>query len=165
MKIALCALAVIGCALTGRALASGASRRAKVLQEWMDALMQLRIGMLERHLPVGAALAQSRYAPFRQMGERLGSAGVFAAWTDVSGPLTRHGGNMDCMTGEDLGALNRLFSSMGAGGKSEQEVLFQSALKELGRLEDAARHGGAERLRLYTTLGALCGLAVVVGFL
>ena len=56
-------------------------------------------------------------------------------------------------------------STLGRGGREEQKRLFETALRELGRLEEEAALQGQRQNRLYTSLGALAGAAVAVGFL
>lgn len=68
-------LAAVGAALVGRSLGTVPARRARVLREAMDALQILRIQMLERLLPLHAALAQARFEPFRMVGERMAAGG------------------------------------------------------------------------------------------
>ena len=50
------------------------------------------------------------------------------------------------------------------GTRAAQEALFQTTLRELGRLEAEASKNGAEKGRLYATLGLLCGLTLAIAF-
>ena len=53
---------------------------------------------------------------------------------------------------------------LGADARAGQEALFQTALRELGRLEAEAARSGAEKGRLYATLGLLFGLMLAIAF-
>ena len=165
MRLALLALSAIGAALVGRSFAAACARRSQTLRKCMDALHILRIQMLERLLPLHAALAHARFEPLRQVGERVASGQDAAgAWRALLPSLRARGGALDCLTEEDAAALTALFDGLGAGTRAEQEALFSAALRELGRLEGEAARSGAEKGKLYTTLGFLCGLMLAIAF-
>jgi stage III sporulation protein AB len=123
-------------------------RRAAALRQAMDAMQLLRIQMLERLLPLHAALEKSGFEPFHAEAAQL----------------TKRGAMLDCLTADDLNALAQLFDGLGMTSRAEQEVLFSSALREVGRLESEAAKSGAEKGKLYTTLGLLCGLMLAIAF-
>ena len=165
MRVVLVALAALGAALVGRSMASSCVRRARVLRQAMDALQVLRLQMLERRLPLHAALSASRFEALRLAGERMAAgADAKTAWEQTWRTLSRRGGALDCLAREDAEALSTLFGALGTGTRLEQEALFASALRELGRLESEAARFGAEKGRLYTTLGLLCGLMLAIAF-
>lgn len=165
MRIALALLAAIGSALIGRSVAAGCARRAAVLRAAMDAMQLLRIQMLERLLPLHAALEKSAFEPFRLAGAGvLGGESAHGAWSAARSKLTRRGAALDCLTAQDLSALDGLFAGLGASTRAEQEALFSASLHEIGQLEGEARKSGAEKGRLYTTLGLLGGLMLAIAF-
>ena len=166
MRTALAVLAATLAALIGRSLGAVPARRARVLREAMDALQILRVRMLERLLPLHTALAQSRFEAFRRTGERM-AAGEDAngAWRALLPALARRGGPLDCLSREDLAALTALFDGLGMGARAEQEGLLSGTARELGRLEAEAAKYGAEKARLYATLGLLFGLMLAVAFI
>ena len=166
MRIALALLAAVGSALIGRSIAQGCLRRAAALRQAMDAMQLLRIQMLERLLPLHAALEKSGFEPFRLAGTLLagGESGA-SAWKKAAAKLTKRGAQLDCLTADDLSALSSLFDGLGMSARAEQEVLFASALREVGRLESEAQKSGAEKGKLYTTLGLLCGLMLAIAFI
>lgn len=165
MRVALVVLAAVGAALVGRSLGAVPARRARVLREAMDALQILRIQMLERLLPLHAALAQARFEPFRMVGERMAAGGDAAgAWRVLLPTFSRRGGVLDCLAQEDMAALAALFEGLGVGARAEQEALLSKTARELGRLEGEAAKAGAEKGKLYTTLGLLCGLMLAIAF-
>lgn len=157
---------VVGCTMAGRALSSGQTRRARLLTDVMDAAQILRVHMLDRLLPVNAALSMSASPLLRKLGQEMVSGKCASdAWNALSAREHRHGGLLDSMTGSDMAALSMLFDGLGESGRVEQEKRFQSAIREMGRLEEEARRSGSESARLYTTLGMLTGLALAVGVL
>lgn len=165
MRIALAVLAAVASALVGRSIALGCARRTAVIREAMDAIQLLRIHMLERLLPLHAALEKSQFEPFRLVGRKLLTGdGALAAWRAVLPLLTRRGATLDCLTEEDLSLLFRFFEGLGTSTRLEQEALISATLAEMGRLESEAGKMGAEKGRLYTTLGLLGGLALAIVF-
>ena len=165
MRTLLALLAALGAALAGRSLASACARRGRALRQAMDALQLLRIQMLERRLPLHAALDHTRSDVLRRVGERV-AAGEDAAssWRALLPSLTQRGGALDCLTQEDVSTLTAFFDGLGADARAGQEALFQTALRELGRLEAEAARSGAEKGRLYATLGLLFGLMLAIAF-
>ena len=122
------------------------------------------------HFLVGDAEAVSASDPtrldvLRRVGERV-AAGEDAAssWRALLPSLTRRGGALDCLTQEDVSTLTAFFDGLGADARAGQEALFQTALRELGRLEAEAARSGAEKGRLYATLGLLFGLMLAIAF-
>ena len=84
------------------------------------------------------------------------------AWYEVSCRETARGGRLNSLAAADCEALDRFFMKLGNSSLDEQRMVFDSAIKELGGLEDAARSAGEQKNRLYTALGALAGAAAVV---
>ena len=115
--------------------------------------------------PCTAALDHARSDVLRRVGERV-AAGEDAAssWRALLPSLTRRGGALDCLTQEDVSTLTAFFDGLGADARAGQEALFQTALRELGRLEAEAARSGAEKGRLYATLGLLFGLMLAIAF-
>lgn len=166
MRTLLAALAALGAALLGRSLAAACARRGRALRQAMDELQRARVDMLERRLPLHAALVRSGMEALRRVGESVGAGKSAAeAWRALLPTLTRRGASLDCLTGEDISALTAFFDGLGAGTRAAQEALFQTTLRELGRLEAEASKNGAEKGRLYATLGLLCGLMLAVAFI
>ena len=166
MRTLLALLAALGAALVGRSLAAACARRGRTLRQTMDALQHLRIEMLERRLPLHAALSHARADVLRRVGERVAAGeGAAEAWRALLPALERRGGALDSLTREDISALTAFFDGLGAGARAGQEALFQTALRELGRLEAEAAQNGVEKGRLYATLGLLGGLMLAVAFI
>ena len=86
------------------------------------------------------------------------------AWRVLLPAFSRRGGVLDCLAQEDMAALAALFEGLGIGARAEQEALLSKTARELGRLEGEAAKAGAEKGKLYTTLGLLCGLMLAIAF-
>ena len=164
-RLALAAIVIFACALMGHAFAKGNVRRAKLLAETMDGMQFLKVHMLDRLLPLAAALEKSQAYILKEIGALMKGCSAWDAWQALCLRERARGRQMDCLTEDDVDALNAFFDGLGGSGRSEHKAIFDSAIKTLGHLESAARKDGAEKVRLYTTLGALAGVAAVIGFL
>lgn len=165
LKLALAAVVILCCALAGRAVAAGSLRRSRALRQIMDGLQLLRIHMLDRSLPLPLALGQVQEPLMQAMAGAVEGKTCAAAWQETQARLCKKGAALDCLTGGDCLVMQNFFSTLGRGGREEQKRLFETALRELGRLEEEATLQGQRQNRLYTSLGALAGAAVAVGFL
>jgi stage III sporulation protein AB len=164
LRLALGAVSIFLCALIGRAFAKGNIRRAQLLAETMDGMQMLRVHMLDRLFPLASALEKSQAYVLSQTGAGMKGCGAGEAWRALRAREMRRAGKLDCLTHADADALDAFFDGLGSAGRSEHKMIFDAAIRALGRLESAARSEGAEKLRLYTTLGALAGVAAVIGF-
>lgn len=165
VRLALGCAVIVFCTMAGRAFAGGNARRAKLLAEMMDALQMLRVHMLDRLMPLGTALSRSQSHILNEMGTAVDKTGAAAAWSEIKSRELRRGGRLDCLSGRDIQVLDGLFEALGTTGRSEQKPVIDGAIKELGILEAEARSKSGEKSRLYTTLGALAGVAVVIGMI
>ena len=161
-KIALCGAVTLLCAMTGKSFAGTNARRAKLLAELMDALQLLKVHMLDRLMPLEAALSLSKSLLLIKVGEHVAKSGAYNAWQTIKSREMKRGGIMDCLSVKDAEVLERLFEALGSSGRNEQRPIIDSAIKELGLLEAQARSESGEKGRLYTILGALAGVAIVI---
>ena len=72
------------------------------------------------------------------------------------------GKSADCLLEQDLAPLDRLFEHLGECSRAEQEEAIRTCI---GRMESAlskARERSVQISRLYTSVGLLTGLAIVV---
>ena len=162
LRILLSAVVVICGGFAGRTLARVDMRRARLLAETMDSMQLLRIHMLDSLMPLGTALSRSQGYILRGTGELMGEMGAAQAWHEFSCRQTARGGRLDSLTQDDCAALDRFFFCLGRTSGEEQRQTFDSVIKELGVLESAARSSGERKHRLYTSLGALAGLSLVI---
>ena len=165
IKLALSAAVICFCTMTGRMFAGRNSRRARMLAELMDAIQLLRVHMLDRLLPMKAALERSQSFALNETGAAMDGTSAAAAWQIVKERQLRRGGKLDCLSARDIDVLDKLFESLGTTGISEQRPIIDGTIKELGLLEAAAKAECNEKGRLYTTLGALAGVALVIGLI
>jgi len=162
LKLVLSVAAVAACAFAGRALARVDMRRSGILAETMDSLQLLRIHMLDGLMPLSAALKRSEGYILRGTGEMMTDISAAEAWHEFSCRQTARGGKLDSLAPADCDTLDRFFFSLGRSSREEQGRVFETAIKELGELEHSARESGARKHRLYTSLGALAGTALVI---
>ena len=165
MKLMLSGAVMLLCTMAGRTFAARNARRARLLAEFMDALQMLRVHMLDRLMPLSAALIRSQSPVLRDMGQDIDSAGAAAAWQKFKAREMKRGGRLDCLSQRDAQVLDELFGVLGGSGRSEQKQVIDAAIRELGILEAAARAESGEKSKLYTTLGALAGAAAVIGMI
>lgn len=165
LRLVLGGVAIFCSALIGRAFGKGNVRRAKLLAETMDGMQLLKVHMLDRLLPLAAALEKSQSYVLREVGALMKGCSAADAWQALRTREQKRNGRLDCLTAEDAEVLDTFFEALGASGRTEHKAIFDAAIKALGRLESAARKDGAEKVRLYTTLGALAGVAAVIGFI
>ncbi len=164
-RLMLAALITICATLAGRTIAAGRIRHADDIRKLMDDLQMLRVFTLDRLLPMGSALGEMKFEALRLTGEEMrkhSRESVRAAWDQVCLNEKREGGCMEAFSDEETAAVSRLFDALGTIGKREHEAVYAGAIAELGKQEEAVRALGKEKLRLYTSLGALSGLAVGV---
>ena len=163
LRVAASAALVASGALAGRSMAGSQRRRAEALHQLAGAVDALAHAMLARRLPLGDALSDPGCAAFGQAG-RLVSAGHApeAAWRAAYAGLSARGGPLDALRAEDARALATLFQGLGVGGAQAQRALLDEAGRTLAQLGEAAQKARDEQGRLYTTLGALTGMAAAV---
>lgn len=165
VRAALSAVIVGACAFAGRSLAKADMRRASMLAETMDSMQLLRIHMLDGLAPLNTALCRSNGYIMKSTGELMADMTVTEAWLEISAKQTVKGGRLDSLDREDIAVLDRFFYDIGRSSQEELRHIFDTTIRELGRLEAAARTGGDRKYRMYTSLGALTGLAVVVALM
>ena len=119
--------------------------------------------MLFRKLPLETALRESEIALFREIGENMeGAQPASRAWHEVKRHRSARGETMDCLQKEELAVLDAFFDQLGTSGAREQAALVERTLAELDALRQNGTKICAERVRLYTALGALTGAALAI---
>ena len=155
-------VAALCCALAGRSMAGRGMRRARLIAETMDSLQLLRIHMLDNLMPLQAALEKANGGILRECARLLPGNDTAGAWSELLRSQKRRGGMLDSLTNGDIDALTRFFGRLGATSLDEQKQLFDVMIKEMGMLEAEARSEGDKKNRLYMTLGALTGAALII---
>lgn len=141
------------------------SRRAKILEIWMDALLLLE-GELAFSLPAmprlletlsGKALspAGETFARVRKGLEELGEKSFSQIWVQT---VTANAG----LRGEDLAPLLRLGEVMGRYDREERSRAMGSAREQLARREALCREELRGKGRAYGTLGLALGAFVII---
>ena len=74
----------------------------------------------------------------------------------------RRGRMLDCLVQSDVRILDELFAKLGASGRDEQNALFSMVLAQLEAAQEQAQARSVETSRMYTSLGALLGIAIGV---
>jgi stage III sporulation protein AB len=171
MMLRLIAAAILSaaCALAGRAVAGACVRRAQALSQLLGSVQRLRVDMLDKLLPLKEAL-QGGHPAMKAVAEAMAAAmpattlagGAEAAWRRAKGALTARGGPLDCLTAQDLEALDALFNGLGESGAAQQRILLSGVLENLEALKAQADKKAREESKLYTTLGFLTGLSLAI---
>ena len=160
------ALAVTAFAmLAGRAIGARAMRAADTLRLLMDELQTLRVLTLEKLMPMSAALMEMKFPPLRMTGELMCKGGALlpaAAWTQVEQRERVPDGALEDMSAEDAAEVTNLFDALTTLSRREHEERYAQTIVRLGRREETLRAAGRDKVKLYTSLGALAGLAVSV---
>jgi stage III sporulation protein AB len=151
--------------LLGKSLSGAAARRAKTLSELLAAVSSLRGRMLDRLMPVRAALDGNCQA-FRRVAQAMeGGKTAMQAWESVKKELTGRGGPLDCLSAEDEAILDGLFLSLGSGAQSEQKRLLDDTEESLKEKLRKAKEDAEASKKLFGKLGALAGLALAIALI
>lgn len=151
----------IACMLAGRAAAGARVRRAATLAALIEGLKRLEIDMLDKLLPLKEALMNGHAVP-RAVAEAMRGCGAAEGWRRSRAALAARGGPLDCLTAEDLAALDALFDGLGATGSAQQRILIRGALEALAALRGEADRKAREESKLYSTLGLMAGLSLSI---
>lgn len=166
LVIKLCAAAALSICgmLIGRMLSQAHARRAAVLMDFEYSLNLLENRMLFERMPLAAALKASDASLFKQIGEYMekSDVGAPAAWAAIEGEAFYRGGSLDGLTKEDKPAVTDFFLSLGASGLNDQKLLFSKTREMIKPLREASLGKYKEVSKLYSTLGALLGLAISI---
>ncbi|MDO4548327.1 MAG: stage III sporulation protein AB [Clostridia bacterium] len=150
-------------ACAGRAMADVRKKRVRQLKDICRALERLQIAMIERRMPLEQALTAAGCEGFAAVSSLIKSErSVYDAWKKAQQTLRAKGAALSMLEGEDILALDNMFSALGLTGLSEQRLLLSDTGEALRALYDSARKKADEQARLYSTLGMLTGLAVAI---
>lgn len=145
------------CALAGRALAMTKTASADSVRDLQEDLKRLRSRTIEKRLPAEEALSSLEGEAFSQMRRNLkedGGLTLLGAWRKACGAKE--------MQREENEIIAYFFGALESLGRTQQAEEYERALNDLKRLEEKRRSEGREKLKLYTYLGALCGLCAVI---
>ena len=159
---AACVMAAAG-AWSGRLLAGAQVRRTQTLAQMLGGVRRLGVEMLERRRALADALEGCAHALFEQTAAGIRAGGApDEAYRGAAARLRERGGALDSLNEGDMTALGRLFGHLGEGGLQTQRLVIREAEEELERLCEQSRRRQQEYGRLYTSLGALGGIAAAL---
>ncbi|MBR3927642.1 MAG: hypothetical protein IKJ65_01415 [Clostridia bacterium] len=156
-KIIIGAIAVALFAYAGRWAALRLVHTADRLRLLQEDIKKLKYRTREKRLNANEALLTLEGEAFSRMLTIMKedeSMTLSKAWEKSGG------------AGEDLPEENALvtmlFDSLESLGRQEQEKEYERALNDLKAIEEKRRREGQEKMKLYTSLGALTGLCAVI---
>ncbi len=163
LRLALAAVIVAACGLCGAALARAEERRWRMLRDTVSGLKRLRVQIVHLREPLARALKQSGAQLLAATAEHLDGAPCAAeAWRQTWSVAGSRGGAGDCLSAQDVRALERLFDRLGESGCADQDAAIRACAAELEEAAENARQRAMATSRLYTSLGLLLGLALAV---
>ena len=157
LKIIMSAVLIAVCALTGRQTAIQHMYRADEVRRMQEDMKKLKTRTMDKKLPAGQALSDLEGRVYKRMKERMEKDNALS----MKDAFLTEGGEGETFSGESacisllLGALENLRSH-------DQALEYERVLKDLERMEDERRKEGKEKLRLFTSLGVLTGIGIVI---
>ena len=162
MKPFLMLCVIAACTFCGHALTRVSERRTQLLESLLCALRILRIE-LSGMISLGVALSETHCSLFLSVSEKLSSdKSAFEAWRNVRKSECIRGCKADCLTTQDLLALDRLFSRLGTCCCEEQNESILNCIASLEESYAQAKEHSCQIGKLYTSLGFLAGLAITI---
>lgn len=145
------------CALTGRRMAMKYVDKANEVRRMQEDIKRLKNGTIDKKLPLKNALMNLEGGAYGRI------AGKMEADSSVtlSEAFMEQGGEGDGFS-EENACLQLLFESLENLNRQDQAAQYERALEDLKRLEEEKRKKGLEKVRLYTSLGALLGAVCVI---
>ena len=151
-----CAGIIVACgAGIGLRLAKKSAGRARLLRELIDALKLLSVRSARGGLPLAAALEESASGLLREIGAKMHKHGL-----NAEEALRKM--NPDELGPEERGALEKLFSSLGAFGRAETLAELETCIAQLAIYESRALERAERAEKLYPPMGMLTALAIAV---
>ena len=164
-RIGIAVCVTVLAALAGRALGRGRIQRADALRALADDLNLLKEWTVFRLMPMADALDKLRLPAMRMTAEAMrshGSVSAAVAWMGVSARERGSGGSLEWMSAEENGEISGLFEALSTLGRKEHESRYEQTVTRIFQKEAEERKAGKEKMKLYTSLGALAGLAAGV---
>ena len=157
--ILLCGI-FIACTACGRMLTASRQRRVKTMGDLLGAVRVLRLRMLNSTENVCALLGKSDFEAFRKIGG--GGTDPEANYLRLRDGFTAHGGALDCLSADDVKALDNLFAHLGKSDRQQQSLLLSDVISHLEEVQLHARQQLRDSARMSTALGALVGIGICV---
>lgn len=144
-------------AYSGRMAAYKKICSADAVRGLQEDLKRLKNCTFEKRMPVNEALPALEGEAFSKMHEMMKGDKDMT----LRGAWEASGGAGDDFK-EENALVSMLLDSLENLRCADQEREFERALSDLRQMEDKKRREGKEKLRLYTSLGALTGLCAVI---
>ena len=157
--ILLCGI-FIACTACGRMLTASRKQRVKTMGDLLSAVRVLRLRMLNSTANVSALLSKSDFEPFRKIGGAGGDPE--ASYLRMRDAFAARGGALECLSADDLKALDNLFAHLGKSDRKQQNLLLTDVIAHLEEVQLHARQQLRDSERMSTALGALVGIGVCV---
>lgn len=144
-------------AYSGRMAAYKFIRLADAVRRLEEDLKRLKNGTADKHLTANEALCALEGDAFLRAREAMKgdrSMTVKGAW-ETSGGMGEE-------FSEENALVSMLFDSLENLSRAELEKEYERTLNDLKELEEKKRREGKEKIRLYTSIGALTGLCAVI---
>lgn len=157
LEIIISIIIIVLFAYSGRMAAYKNIRLADAVRHLQEDLKKLRNRTIEKRLTVNEALHTLEGGAFSRARDAMKgdrSMTLKSAW-ETSGGIGE-----ECS--EENALVSMLFDSLENLSRMEQEKEYERTLSELKQLEEKKRREGREKIRLYTSLGALTGFCAVI---
>jgi len=160
VRIALYATILISMGAAGLRVASAYRWRERLLSRLVQEIQRLE-EQVRMGRPLQLALAQGDMPLFSRMAEFVGGCGALEAWRKVcenAPPADR----LDAMESPERQLMEQFWGEMGTLDRQSQLNRFVETTRQLVCLRDQSAAEAAQRSRLYSALGILLGLMIVV---
>lgn len=161
MKILLSLCLIVICTSVGYSMAQTAERRCRQLAETIRAIRVLGIQITVRLEPIKRALLQTEFEAFRMVAEGMTpERSACDVWNDICSQREEH--SINGLDASEKRRIGQMFSQLGDGSKTMQEELLTSCRIDLQNALSDAQVRAKEVSKLYTSLGFLMGISIVI---
>lgn len=161
LKLFLAACIVAACIMMGQSMSLSTKLRCNQLEKAIEAIRALRIQITGVLAPTQSALLATDFPPFKAVAEKMGSdISASDAWREIS--TAKDDRFVNCLNKSEKNYLGQMFAHLGCSGRTAQDELLASCCDHLQVSLDDARVRSKEVSKLYTSLGFLLGLSIVI---
>lgn len=161
MKILLGLCLIVICTSVGYSMAQTAERRCRQLSETIRAIRILSIQITVRLEPIKRALLQTEFEAFKTVADGIARGRTACdVWNDIC--IQRNGHGINALDEGEKRRIGQMFSQLGDGSKVIQEELLTSCCAYLQNALSDAQIRAKEVSKLYTSLGFLMGVSIVI---
>lgn len=161
LKLLLAACIVAACTMGGRAMALSAKQRCSQLMQTIEAVRVLKIQITVVLAPIRIALSSTGFPPFQAVaGKTRADISAADAWQEVS--TAKDECFVNCLNESERNCIGQMFAHLGGSGRTAQEELLASCCDQLQIALTDACGRAKEVSKLYTSLGFLLGMCIVI---